>query len=637
METDKYQYSPLSGSRQIRLVKLHPKDESEDSQLSVDLITVPLDDAPPFEALSYAWGNPMPQAEIRCSGLTARIGLSLHAALTQLAPEPASPARLIWADALCINQEDIPERNAQVRIMAEIYAAASKTLIWLGEEDEHVIRAMECLERYFEAVKAYDCPEGTTNSWDDIYSKSHGANKVTMALKTVQRAIGDEAARIKAYEDIWMLLGRAWFSRKWVIQELANSEHETFLVAGPKSLAWEAVEAFFHVVVQCPATVALFRKSYAAPWGSENSPAATASAMHRAKTLALFLDGDAPLLLQVARTLHFLCADPRDHIFAILGISKSNSAYKELIDYNSPMEVLSYRLAQASLNDPRDLQALWSFGAVLPADLRQSVYSSSWMPHIEKLHEMHPLAASMCVTSHGVSKFANASGGTKLDASVEGGQLHITGRIVDRLEELAKDESGWYEAIWGFPGSQLEGALREAKVIDPWMDDCQAIAEAANKDEKSFLSALFNSELEDLAPPEYYRRVELAMKAFPEYRRFEKALHFAEDETQAKEILETTFPISTRMSFGPIPELIFSMMYRRFSRTLHGRMGWAPRAAEAGDLICVFDGMALPYAVRPKTGTEGVYELVGECFISGLMAGQAMAMGVVESTKIVLE
>lgn len=359
--------------------------------------------------------------------------------------------------------------------------------------------------------------------------------------------------------------------------------------------------------------------------------------MHRAKTLALFLDEDAPLLVQVARTLHFLCANPRDHIFAILGISKNNSTYEDLIDYDSPMPVLSRRLAQTSLNDPRDLQAMWSFGSVLSGDLRRPVYSVSWMPNVEKLQAMHPLSASMCVGSHQVSRFAKASGSTQLDASVEGKQLQIMGRIVDSLEELGKDQSGWYEEIWGFPGNQLAGALREARVIDPWLDDCQAIAEAANKDEETFLNALFNSELEALAPPEYYRRVELAMKAFPEYRRFEKALHTAEDETRAAEILDTTFPLSTRMSFGPIPELIFSMMYRRFGRTKHGRMGWAPRAAEAGDLICVFDGMALPYAVRPKRETEGVYELVGECFISGLMSGQAMDMVGVRSTAIKLE
>ncbi|KAG8170164.1 hypothetical protein KVR01_000909 [Diaporthe batatas] len=635
METDKYQYSPLSGSRQIRLLKLHPRGNSEDSQLSVDLITVPLDEAPPFEALSYAWGDPLPQTEIRCSGLKATIGLSLHGALRQLAPRAPEPGRLIWADALCINQEDIPERNAQVRIMSQIYAAASKTVIWLGDEDGHVARAMESLERFLVAVKTFDCPEGATNSWDDIYFKSQGPNKLPMALKTLQKTFGGEASRIEAYGDIWMLLRRPWFSRKWVIQELANSEHDTFLVAGPKSLAWEAVEAFFLVVVQCPGTVGLFRKS--CTWSLETPPAAMSSAMHRAKTLALFLDEDTPLLVQVARTLHFLCADPRDHIFAILGISKNNSAYEDLIDYDSPMAVLSRRLAQASLNDPRDLQALWSFGSVLSADHRQSVCSVSWMPNIEKLQAMHPLSASMCVTSHQVSRFASASGNTRLAASVRGGQLHIMGRVVDRLEELTKDESHWYEAIWGVSGTQLAGALREAREIDRWLDDCQAISDAAHKDEKSFLHALFNSELEALAPQEYYRRVEPAMKAFPEYRRFEKALHSAEDEKQAAEILATAFPLSTRMSFAPIPDLLFSMMYRRFGRTMNGRLGWAPRTAEAGDLVCVFDGMALPYVVRPKRETEGVYELVGECFISGLLSGQAMNMVGIQSTEIKLE
>ena len=40
-----------------------------------------------------------------------------------------------WIDTICINQDDIPERNAQVSIMSTIYMKADEVIAWLGEED----------------------------------------------------------------------------------------------------------------------------------------------------------------------------------------------------------------------------------------------------------------------------------------------------------------------------------------------------------------------------------------------------------------------------------------------------------------------------------------------------------------------
>lgn len=62
-----------------------------------------------------------------------------------------------------------------------------------------------------------------------------------------------------------------------------------------------------------------------------------------------------------------------------------------------------------------------------------------------------------------------------------------------------------------------------------------------------------------------------------------------------------------------------------------------PLVAEEGDQICVFDGMEYPYAIRTKEGSGGKYMLVGECYISDLMNGEAMEMPGVESGIIILE
>lgn len=79
------------------------------------------------------------------------------------------------------------------------------------------------------------------------------------------------------------------------------------------------------------------------------------------------------------------------------------------------------------------------------------------------------------------------------------------------------------------------------------------------------------------------------------------------------------------------------MFYGRFGRTRDGKIGWMPLVAQEGDQICVFDGMGFPYVIRRKEGAGEKYMLVGECYISKLMDGEALDMPGVESAIINLE
>ncbi|KAK7718933.1 hypothetical protein SLS63_010346 [Diaporthe eres] len=626
MATDEYQYSPLSGPRQIRLLKLHPGASPEDRQLSVEIVTVDLDATPPFEALSYAWGDPLPQAEIRCCGLAAKIGLSLLGALRQLRPPASEPERLIWADALCINQEDTAERSAQVRMMGDIYARAANTFIWLGEEDDNVARAMTWLQRFFNTwVILY--AEGTQTVIPTIFGRV-GVNTSAEAEKALQSAFGDR--RDEAYRSIWMLLRRPWFARKWVIQEVAKStKHEMMLVSGSKRLAWKAVQAWLWFVVTSPQTLVSFLGS--CPWRGETSPASSSdvySDFNRAKMLALMRDKEAPLMLLLARTLSFRCTDPRDHIIALLGISTDGSLHENLINYDIPAEELHHRLAQACLNNPQDLRILWSFVSIMPVDRRGA---KSWMPNIGELPGIPGLAMQTLEVSQTMDMVSGACKSKELDASMSGHQLQIKGRIVDRLEQSGMDMS---------TSSELGNFVQTLGISDPkialgrldhWLDECWAIAETANHTEDSYLSALLAEGIMKNHMPE---TIAAARKDFPVYRRGVKAIVSAVDEASSSEALAT---MAATESVGHLENLIFKMLYRRFSRTVHGAVGWVPRAAEEGDLICVFDGMELSYAVRPKRDTGGVYALVGECLISGLVAGKAKGTESAQSMMINLE
>jgi hypothetical protein len=56
--------------------------------------------------------------------------------------------------------------------------------------------------------------------------------------------------------------------------------------------------------------------------------------------------------------------------------------------------------------------------------------------------------------------------------------------------------------------------------------------------------------------------------------------------------------------------------------TANGYMGWAPAGAQKGDIVCIFLGGDVPFIIRPLS--DGHYHLLGDCYIHGIMEGQAM-------------
>lgn len=131
-------YKPLEpGVKTIRLLELLPGAFENDLRCS--LRTVALDDKPYYEALSYTWGawdegrtlkiRPANQWMSRSTEIP--ITNNLFRALRRL--RRLVTIRVLWVDAVCINQDDLDERSAQVAFMADIYASAASTIIWLGE------------------------------------------------------------------------------------------------------------------------------------------------------------------------------------------------------------------------------------------------------------------------------------------------------------------------------------------------------------------------------------------------------------------------------------------------------------------------------------------------------------------------
>ncbi|KAK4035303.1 heterokaryon incompatibility protein-domain-containing protein, partial [Parachaetomium inaequale] len=241
-----YQYTPLPPGT-IRLLSLSPSPSKTaplegtflPTPLSSPSATVSVAAPPPFSSLSYVWGPQTFPSSIKITSAGAGGGdlplplptANLDAALRRFRL-PDAP-RLLWADAICINQQDISERNAQVLLMADIYRTADTTLCWLGlgagtGSEEGALRTLseiaELGPRFGQPARGMPpergAPIGTELDLGDIDMEEAG--------EVVELAVGGETE---------LVFGNEWFERLWIVQE-AVLAREMRMVLGEAEIEW---------------------------------------------------------------------------------------------------------------------------------------------------------------------------------------------------------------------------------------------------------------------------------------------------------------------------------------------------------------------------------------------------------------
>jgi hypothetical protein len=134
----------LPGPDNIRLLRLHPSKD-ENAIIQCQLFNYTLEDlgerTHPYDALSYVWGEPDKTLPIRVDNLDLPVTQNLHEALTRL--RYCNFDRIIWVDAVCINQANITEKEQQILLMAKIYSQATRVIVWLGEAADDSDQALD--------------------------------------------------------------------------------------------------------------------------------------------------------------------------------------------------------------------------------------------------------------------------------------------------------------------------------------------------------------------------------------------------------------------------------------------------------------------------------------------------------------
>lgn len=149
-----YKHVKLAYADSIRLLELLPGPKG--SPLACNIFEVRKHDNPEYEALSYAWGEPVFSHVVQevSSGTEIHVTKNLEQALQGIRYEHV--ARILWADAICINQSDLKEKGHQVALMGQIYRDAKRVVVWLGCQHVAPDRMIGLLNELIEACEGFD-------------------------------------------------------------------------------------------------------------------------------------------------------------------------------------------------------------------------------------------------------------------------------------------------------------------------------------------------------------------------------------------------------------------------------------------------------------------------------------------------
>ena len=244
-----YRYEFLPSDRHIRLLKIQHspigiygtwKPKLSVNHQSLDNLG---DGKLPFNALSYTWALPLrganepnagdedqascgSQYEIELNGQSLMVSQNLYDALGRL----NGLANLIWIDAICINQTDLSERSSQVLLMDEIYAKASRTIIWLGRDESDAEETLLVLTHVNTLLKNY-WNTGRFHPDRDILTDPGFIRRISF-----NRPMAEWMHLWDCYSRFFRQ--RRYFTRGWILQELALTRN-ILMLCGKHELPWD--------------------------------------------------------------------------------------------------------------------------------------------------------------------------------------------------------------------------------------------------------------------------------------------------------------------------------------------------------------------------------------------------------------
>lgn len=580
---DRYSYNqlPKDGSK-IRLIELAAGD---DLHIHCKMHIVDLEGAQShpkngrcggYEALSYTWQSQTLSDYIVCDGKVLYVTRILYDALRTL--RRATTSRFLWIDQLCINQEDVVERNCQVRLMRLIYNRADLVIAWLGLEDEYTAAAFQLVQNMF-----------TNHVSPDV---SLDAEPEVIWDKQQMDAMGLPRFPSFAWESLARLFERPYFRRTWVVQEVVVAS-DTIIRCGSFTIRWEYVE---YVARSLLATgwIRALKKVY----GSNCIPNFVQTISNIKASFSEVKGGPGiPLSLLLNACRRFGVTDPRDKAIALVGLADHRSlgsSATAVLDYSKPVEDLYTEVTGHLIIRERSLNLL---SGVEDIEDRMFMCLPSWVPNYS-IWQRHTILGSSIRVPH--LNF-HAAGNTPVVARWQKGSrvFELDGICHDTIETVSTNS--------------LDRQTEDEDVILEWLYLTEPLIRRGFRIEGFWRALIGGRNKGDFPGPEQYGT------PFDSYTPPAKARHQEYIQTldtrRRQDSSSITNPLVNQATLGYIAP------HRKFFTTTKDLIGLGPRSMCTGDIICIMSGGRVPYVLREE---RNHYRLVGEAYVHGLMEGQAV-------------
>ncbi|KAH7364804.1 heterokaryon incompatibility protein-domain-containing protein [Rhexocercosporidium sp. MPI-PUGE-AT-0058] len=590
-----YEHEPLPTTTSIRILELFPGEGTEIIKCSLSVSE--RETAPPFEAISYAWGSGTNTRVISCENRKLKVTTNLRDALWKIRDPVKS--RLLWADAVCINQNDINERGYQVWQMSEIYASATRVLVWLDLPNPK--------SGDFEYLFDDDSIGGAAESEVSSGGRRGALRSFVERLDSIQTHHEERDPEIQLIANtLGQLFDSPWFTRLWVIQEVGMAKSVQALVGSTKLDFVDLIR----IILKLERRTLLMDQLGLLTAGIAN---VFTTFPARSKELAGEVDAEYDFLELLEVTRAHKASDSRDYVYALLGHPSAKIGDKPVAvpDYKKSPDDLFFQVSLKILEQTKDLRLLSAIhgrdGSILSHD------RTSWTPSWSR---------DAGVLSMGLYRdryydvLYNASAGMPCIAEVTmpGKVLQVRGFVLDEIEEYTSTENPDKKSGLTVPKSihdLLTTALNFTSVKKSTKSKVATL-----KDIGQTITAGFRNQ----ALP----RFEADFAAF--------SLHIISTSSSSlkKTMTATLAPVGLpalrkTAEKGSLDEIYWATSRfctgRKLFSTREGRTGLGPEILKRGDLCCVLFGACVPIVLRP---VEEGYKLVGEAYVQGVMMGEAV-------------
>lgn len=429
-----YKYKPLADG-QIRILTLHPGDLS-DPITKARINHFDLNTKPDYNALSYQWESPELSQKIQITEAGEAcdchldITTSLYIALLNLRRD--KDMLCLWADAICINQNDTNERNKQVLHMGEIYRSATEVIIYVGPETKQIQLGVDLAIQLLDHITTYE----TSNEFALDHEFSHSMDNRLIEL-------GFPVANDSAWAALRFIIHLGWTKRAWMFQEAALNSN-TSIRCGMVEFALELILIISQTARFQKLPNVILHEQYGANTEGLDRRAVGNLLLIEIVRRALWF----PKTEKTGPTLHFLlhwtlgfhCEDQRDKVYRLLDTAIDASRYGIEPNYYLSLRDVYMDVAVRMLQSSTTLDFLTSVGTRGKYSLNLPSWVPDWSTTDDEWIGRHKpfLLEAFESKQKDSMKCYQASGNTisDLESSPDNTQLTLSAAFIDSLTSI---------------------------------------------------------------------------------------------------------------------------------------------------------------------------------------------------------